>query len=386
MDRRQLLQSLAALAAAGPVLSACSAQQETQGGSGGGQAKVFKIGVYCPLTGELAENGQNFKRSFELFAEDANAKQALGDTKIELVIRDDKGEPKTAANIAQEYSQDSSIDATLGSFSSTAAMAAAPVLVKAGIPNICPTSSHPDYTGLGRGLYRGTDTQKIEAAFVAEHMVTKLNAKKIAIVFRQDDWGVSAAQNFEDKAKQLGVQVVGKQGVAPESRDLRSVVTTLQNSGADSLYVALQYSDAATMAQQMAAASWKPVVATATSLYSQKLLELAAAAVEGWNVSTFFFAQSTKPIIAEYVKAYHDKYQRDPDGFAAVAYDSIRVLVKAKQGVPQSGKDGRAKLVDAIYQTTLDGVTGTIKFDAHGDVEKPVSWLVVQNGKFAEAK
>ncbi|NNG17979.1 ABC transporter substrate-binding protein [Naumannella sp. ID2617S] len=366
-------------------VSGCSAMNQGGSAAPAGAPKTFKLGVYAPLTGETAENGQNFKRSFELYADQVNAAGGINGEKIELVIRDDKGEPKTAASIAQEFAQDESIDATLGSFSSTASMAAAPVLVKAGIPNISPTSSHPDYTSLGKGLFRGTNTQKVEAKQVAEFLGKTQGKKKIAIVHRQDDWGISAANNFEEGAKGLGVQITGKQAVAPESKDFRTVITSLRGGDPEAVYVALQYSDATVFAQQMAAAGWKPTVATSTALYTQKLIELGGAGVEGWYVASFFFSGSSKPVVAEYVKAYTDKYGKAPDAFAAVAYDSIKVLGEAKKQVPEDGAAGRTKLRDAISKTTVDGVTGSMKFDDKGDVEKSMTWLVVKDGKFTQA-
>lgn len=363
----------------------CSALNQGGSAAPAGAPKTFKLGVYCPLTGETAENGQNFKRSFELYAEQVNAAGGINGEQIELVIRDDKGEPRTAASIAQEFAQDDTIDATLGSFSSTASMAAAPVLVKAGIPNISPTSSHPDYTSIGKGLFRGTNTQKVEATQIAKYLGDTQGKKKIAIVHRQDDWGISAASNFEEGAKTAGVTITGKQAVAPETKDFRTVITSLRGGEPDALYVALQYSDATVLAQQMAAAGWAPTVATSTALYTQKLIELGGAGVEGWHVATFFFAGSDKPVVADYVKAYTAKYNKAPDAFAAVAYDSIKVLGEAKKQVPEDGAAARPKLIEAISKTTVDGVTGTMKFDAKGDVEKTMTWLVVKDGKFTQA-
>lgn len=342
---------------------------------------VAKIGVFVPLTGENAQNGQQIRDAVELYAKQYNEGQHKHT--ITLVVRDDRGEPKTATNIAREFSQDQDIIAVVGSFTSTASMAAAPILSKAGIPQISPTSSHPDFTSLGKYVFRGTPTQAIEASLIADHVTKKLGDKKAAVVYRQDDWGNSASAVFEKSFAADGGTIVGAEAVAPDSRDLRTLVTTLKEKNPDSVYVALQYSSAAVLAQRMRASGWQPNVITATSLYTHKLVELAGAdLVEGWYVPAFFFAESTNPVVKNFVAQFSQAYGQKPDAFGAVGYDSIGMIGAALDKVDATGSAGRKALGEAMFGVQLQGATGLMKFDSHGDVQKPITWLRIHNGQF----
>jgi branched-chain amino acid transport system substrate-binding protein len=371
------------LAIAGVAALALTACADSGGGgaSDGGGSATAKIGVFLPLTGENAENGQQIKNAVEMYADAYNKGDHPFD--IELVVRDDRGEPKTATNIAREFAQDDNIVAVLGSFSSTASMAAAPVFNTAGIPQISPTSSHPEFTTLGKYVFRGTPTQNLEATLIAKHTVESLGNETAAIIYRQDDWGNSAAEAFKKGFEANGGSIVASEAVAPDSRDFRTLVTSLQGKGAKSLYLALHYSDAAVLAQQMQASGWAPDVITATSLYTHELIELSGGkAVEGWHVPAFFFAESDEPVVKDFVNEFDKRYGQKPNAFGAVGHDAIAVLGAALDKVDKVGSAGRESLGKEIFNVEVPGATGTMKFDENGDVQKPITWLQITGDEF----
>lgn len=364
------------------VVAFASAAAFSAGGSAA--SSVAKIGVFLPLTGENAENGQQIKSAVELYVDEYN--KGKHSHTIKLVMRDDRGEPKTATNIAREFTQDADIVAVVGSFTSTASMAAAPILDKAGIPQISPTSSHPDFTSLGKYVFRGTPTQAIEANLIADYVADKLKSKTAAIVYRQDDWGNSAAHVFQKSFEEKGGKIVASEAVAPDTRDLRTLVTSLKEKNPDTVYVALQYSSAAVLAQRMGASGWKPKVITSTALYTHQLVELAGAdLVENWYVPAFFFAESTSPVVKNFVTAFQKAYGKLPNAFGAVGYDSMAMVGAALDKIDQVGTAGRKALGEELYRVSLEGATGRMKFDENGNVQKPITWLRIHDGKFIQA-
>lgn len=378
MARTKTLSFMALAVAGALALSACG---DAEGGGSSGDSNIAKIGVFLPLTGENADNGEHIKNAVEMFADEYN--EADHDFEIELVVRDDRGEPKTATNIAREFAEDDDIIAVVGSFTSTAAMAAAPIFDKAGIPQISPTSSHPDFTDLGNFVYRGTPTQDKEAALIAEYLKDELGQDKAGIIYRQDDWGNSASEQFEAGFEAAGGEITKIEAVAPDSRDFRTLVTSMKSAGIDSVYLALQYSDAAVLAQQMLSSGWEPTVITATSLYTHELMNLSGEdAVEGWHVPAFFFAESEEPAVANFVNAYEERYGELPNAHAGTGYDSMGMIGTALDTIDAVGKDGREALGEALFDAEFDGATGKLTFDENGDVEKQVTWLEIHDGEF----
>lgn len=366
-------------------LAACGSEDSGSGGAGDSGAAP-KIGVFLPLTGENAENGQQINDAIELKVEQVNEAGGVDGEPIELVVRDDRGEPRTATNIAREFAEDDDIIAVLGSFTSTASMAAAPILDTAGIPHLSPTSSHPDFTTMGDAIFRGTPTQDLEASSIAAHLFEDLGHSSTAVIYRQDDWGNSAAEAFAQGAETSGGEVVASEAVAPESRDFRTLISSLRGTDADSLYLALHYSDAAVLAEQLAASGWDPTVITATSLYTAELINLGQDAVNDWIVPAFFYAESEDEHVQEFVAAFEEANDEKPDAFGAVGYDTMSVVVEALGSVEEFGSEGRESLGQAIYEVQVDGVTGTMQFDEQGDVEKTITWLAIEDGQFVPAE
>ncbi|MDD4701087.1 MAG: ABC transporter substrate-binding protein, partial [Desulfovibrio sp.] len=65
-------------------------------------AEDIKIGLMCPLTGKWASEGQDMKNIVSLLADEVNAKGGINGRKIEIVVEDDAGDPRTAALAAQK--------------------------------------------------------------------------------------------------------------------------------------------------------------------------------------------------------------------------------------------------------------------------------------------
>lgn len=387
ISRRSFLAGIG-VAAIGGLASACSlgnANPDVSGVANTTAAETFQAGVYLPLTGDLAANGKDVQRGLDLYAEQINKAGGINGRQISLTYRDTKGEPKTAASIAQEYAQSDDFALGIGAFTSTATMAAVPVFIKNGIPNLAPTSSHPDYTTLGPGLFRGTPTVDVEAHVAAEFLVKTHGAKSIAIAYRQDDWGVFANESFVTSVEEFGGEIVASLPISLDTKDYRSIVTEIFAAKPDAVYFAGQYAEGAVFAQQLSATGWKPLITGSSALYGEKLTELAGDSVEDWYLPVSFFAEAKSQIVQQFVTDYTAKYGEGPRTFAATGYDSMHILVEAAKTVTETGKAARQPLAEALGKVDVEGVTGVLRYNDHGDLlPTPRTWLQIKNGAFVE--
>ena len=102
-------------------------------------------------------------------------------------------------------------------------------------------------------------------------------------------------------------------------------------------------------------------------------------AVEGLFLTSNFLAENPDDNVQQFVKEYEEAYGAEPDQFAAVAYDSLGLMVEA---LKVSGPD-RGKLRDALANIKdYEGVTGKTSFDENRDVIKDLIFMQIQNGKF----
>src|SRR5690348_7925705 len=104
----------AAVAAA--ALSACSSSSSTSAGNG--SKSPITIGASLSLTGSFSADGQAFKKGYQLWAKDQNAKGGLLGHKIVLKFLNDASNPATVVTNYQTLITVDHVALTIGPFSS----------------------------------------------------------------------------------------------------------------------------------------------------------------------------------------------------------------------------------------------------------------------------
>lgn len=344
------------------------------------QSKEIVIGLTAPMTGDSAEYGLVFKNAVDLAIEKVNNKGGINGKMLKLTVGDSKAEAKEAANIAQKFVSDNSIQAVIGDFTSTAALAGAPIYQKGGLVQLSPTSSHPDFTKTGTYMFRNIATQEVEGPILAEYAVNNLHKKKIAIIYINNDWGVVAKDNFMKKAQQLEAEIVAVEPYLPEQgKDFSAIITKISEKNPDLLFLGCMYTDGALIAQQARKANFMVDLMGTGSLYSEELIKLGGSAVEGLSVTCSFYPGENRPEVQDFVKSYQEKYGKMPTMFAAQAYDAANMIIEA---IKQGGTDRKSLRDKLAVLKDFPGVTGLTSFDENRNVNKALSKLVIKGGKY----
>jgi branched-chain amino acid transport system substrate-binding protein len=338
------------------------------------------IALSAPITGNYAEYGTTFKRAIELGIKQINAAGGINGRSIELIIGDSKGIPKESATLAQKFTSDSRIVAQIGDFTSTCSLAAQPIYDRAGMVQLTPTSTHPDFAPGSPYSFSIAGKQTEEGPFMARFAIETLQKKKIAFIYINNDWGIAMRDNFIKTAKNLGAEIVAEEAYFDGTTDFTAILTKFRALNPDLLYLTSMYNDGALISKQRQKLGWNDVmVMGAGSLYSPKFIELGGDAVENVYTSCVFFPDEPRPEVQQFVKGFEEAYQQTPNVFAAVAYDSAKLLAYAIQ---QAGMDRKA-IRDALAQVKdFPGVTGKITFSEAGDVVKEYRKMYVKDGKF----
>jgi branched-chain amino acid transport system substrate-binding protein len=362
--------------AAVPATTPATAAQPAAG-------KEILVGLFGPMSGAESQYGKNFSQAISMATDDLNRAGGIGGRPVKIVESDDRNDPKEAATIAQKYASDSNMMAVLGGFSSAASLNAAPIFQKAGIVQLCPTCSHPEFTKDGEYIFSLSNPQADEGPFNAKFTANTLGKKKVAVLWRKDDWGLTAKDNYERTFKELGGEVVLSEGLVADTKDWRPVLTKIKDLKPDVLYIALFYQDAAVMTQQAKQLGLDIPIVAAGSLYNIQFVKLAQDAAEGIYLPTTFFPNESNPKAQDFAKRYKEKYGVEADNFAAHAYDSALVLFEAMKKSDLTRKSIR----DALAQTKdLQLTTGVITFDANRRVHKDFTWLRVKGSEFVYYK
>jgi len=372
MDRRRFVRGVAALSAAGvvaaqglPVLAADTA----------------RYGVSGPFSGDNAEYGRIWKKAMSMALDEINAAGGVKGRKVELDYEDTQADPKQSVPVAQKFVSDKSLLAELGDFASPASMAASPIYERAKMVQFGFTNSHPDFTKGGEYMFSIVLSQEQDASFLAQTAFDKLG-KRQAVLYRNTDWGKSTQDIYVKKIKDLGGQVVAVENYLEDEKDFRAILAKVRDAEPDVVALISYYTDGALIVSQAASAGIKSKFVANGACYSPEFLKLGGTATNGVVLTTVFFPGNPRPDVQTFVKGYRQRYNEDPDQFAALSYDAVKIITWA---TAQGGFNRQAIQKAMATGTEIPSVIyGPFKFGADRRVDNAKAVPIqVQNGQFA---
>jgi branched-chain amino acid transport system substrate-binding protein len=375
-----LVVALALVAAAALlVVAGCGDDGEETGGA------PFKVGVAGPMTGQYANYGASHKAGAEIAIEELNANGGVNGGEASMAVGDDLGDPKEAVLVAQKFIDDADVVVINGHQFSGATIAAGGKYESVGLPMISPSATSPDITDLGAYIWRICMTDSVQGEGLAAYSVEVLGYTKVAIIYDNSDYGRGLAEAYEGAIPAAGGTVVEKQQYAGGDTDFRAQLTKIKAADPELLFLSGYYPEGSKIAQQAAELGMDVQLLGSDGYASDELPKLGGGAVEGMLVSTFFDYSKDDPAVQTFVEAYQAKYEgANPDWFAANAYDVIMLAAAAAE---LAGSNDRTAINDALAEMdAYEGISGSISFDENGDVIKPLSIVLVQDGSLVTAE
>ncbi len=346
-------------------------------------AEPYRIAMCGPLTGPGAQYGQSYKNSLEILRDKINAEGGIDGHMLEIDFYDDKQDPKETLNVANLIIADGGYIAMIGSQTSSCSMAAAPVMQRAGIPMIAPHASHSDYAKTGDYCFSLQMPNSYEARVQHEWAIDYLGAKRVAIIYSNDDWGLQNVEAATAACENKGVELVAAETfIAGNTKDFSPIITKVKEANPDYIYLAVLYSDACLLIPQMKMLDLNCALVGTNTLYKTEFIDVVGEDAEGIYIPNNF---STLHHTEEYEyleKAIAEKVDGGiVDSYVSHAWDALSILVKA---IREVGTDGAAIKDYLANMGPYEGVAGTFVFDENGATMKNVYVMQIQNGQFVE--
>ncbi len=354
----------------------------------------IKIGVIEPLSGSVAASGNYVRMGAEIARDWVNAKGGVNGRKIELVIEDNKSDPKEAASAAEKLIVRDKVPAIMGAWGSSMTLAAMPKLQEYGVPMVVETSSASSVTKSGNPwIFRISPPSEMEALGLAQY-VDKLGVKKADFLAVNTDWGRGSIQAFGDMLKKHGAEVGAAEYMEQSATDMSAQLTKIKGTGGDTLFLTTAVEQITlVLKQSQEQRLTRKVVTTGGSSSPSQLIKQAGAAAEGTYHIVFFMpwfpeampdGKLAKAFVDEWAKRGHP-FEGLTEGFRG--HDGIATIVEA---VKIAGKDEAKAIQQALWKVSFTGVNGPIKFDKDGPAgkesgqSKPSIFVVqIKDGKVA---
>jgi len=357
-------------------LAGCGAESTASSGD-------ILIASANPMTGDSAQFGDMKVKAIQLAIDEFNNANGLNGRKAKLVVGDDTGNPKEAPNVAQKFASDSGILAIIGHWNSSCTLAARGIYNSAQIPVITDSVNKAITDGTTPYIYRISLTDTTQATQLANYAYDKMGKRNAAVLYTANDFGTGIKTDFIKAFTEAGGKVVAEEKYFEgQSKDFSPQITNIKGKNPDLLFIAGYYVETALIAQQSASAGLNIPMLGTDGISSDELIKLGGKAVEGIKFTGFFHPEVKYPGTVEFVQAFKAKYQQEPDTYAALAYDSAKLVLEAikKEGATRQG-------IKTYLSSVKDfpGVAGPISFDSKNDVARKIIILTVKDGKIIPA-
>ena len=339
------------------------------------------VGVYAALTGPTATFGRGTREGVELAAEEINAAGGLlGGRKIRLIVEDDQGKPEEAATVVTRLITSNDVIAVIGENISANSLAAAPILQRAGVPMISPSSTNPAVTEKGDFIFRVCFIDSYQGDALAKFARETLKLERVAIIQDvKNAYSVGLAEFFGKGFAKRGGTITGVQSYSEGDADVRAQLTALRSTKPQAIVIPGYYTDVGTIALQARDLGINVPLLGGDGWDSPALLEIGGAALNGSYFANHYSVSEQRPEVQNFVKKFRAKHGKDPDSLNALSYDAMRLLADSIQKAGSvEGKAIRDRL--AIVKD-FPGVCGVISMGPDRNPIKPVVILKVEQGK-----
>ncbi|HSG81173.1 MAG TPA: ABC transporter substrate-binding protein [Gemmatimonadota bacterium] len=338
------------------------------GGAADDAANVVKIGVAGPLEQGL---GAHTLRGAELARDQINDGGGIRGRTLELAAMSDAGDPQRAVAVAESLLADAAVFAVLGHSNSGATLAAAPIYGQ-GLAAVSATATSPAVTEAGPWIFRVSPSDAATSASMAEYALREFGSRT-AVLYANDAFGRGLREAFGTAYVNGGGTLLSEYPyIEGQTEDFEPYLMGVEAARPDLIFVAgLDFGAARIIRQARGMGIETPI------LGGDGLLGLVGQdpIFDGTYVLVFYHPDAEGEANRAFVDAHRSAYGTEPDAYAALAYDAVRLLAQAAGEVGFDRQKVREYLEGVGNgRDPFPGVSGRIAFDEAGDpVEKGVA-------------
>jgi branched-chain amino acid transport system substrate-binding protein len=319
-----------------------------------------------------------YRNGWRLAVEQINAAGGLlGGRPVEIISRDDGGEPGNAVTAAQELVTLHKVDALAGTFLSNVGLAVADFAAQHKVPFLAaePLTDAITWEKGNRYTFRLRPSTYVQAAILARE-AAKLPITRWATIAPNYEYGQSSVARFKELLKALKpeVEFVAEQWPPLFKLDAGATVQALEESQPEGIFNVLFGADLPKFVREGSLRGLfegREVVSMLTG-EPEYMTPLKDEAPENWIVTGYPWADiATQPHDA-FVRAYKAMWDEDPALGSLVGYNTISALAVAFE---QAGATNAEQVVNTLEGMTFVSPMGEITFRAADHQSTMGAWV-----------
>jgi branched-chain amino acid transport system substrate-binding protein len=250
---------------------------------------------------------------------------------------------------------------------------------------VSPGSTNPNVTKVGDHIFRVCFIDPFQGTVMAKFTLNSLKKTRIAVLTDvRQDYSVGLSQFYKEYLTKNGGTVVSEQSYSSGDQDFKGQLTSIKGANPEAIFVPGYYNEVGLIARQARELGITVPIMGGDGWDSPTLTQIGGAALENTFFSNHFSVEDQNPVIQNFVRDYKARFNKDPDGMAALGYDAAKVLLDA---MTRAGSSEPAKVREALAATKdFEGVTGKITIDADRNAQKSAVVLTIKDGQFRYAE
>jgi len=307
-----------------------------------------------------------YKKGWEMAIEEINASGGLLGKKLEVISRDDGGNPGDAVRVAEELTTGGDVNILFGTFLSHVGLAITEFAGKKKVFFLAaePLSDKITWANGNRYTFRLRPSTYMQVAMLLPDALAA-KKKRWALVYPNIEYGQAATADFEDmmKARQPDVEFVTEQATPLGKIDAGAVAQAIDDAKPDAIFSALFAGDLTKFVREGSTrGTFKDrVVVDLLGGEPEYLDPLKDEAPAGWIVTGYPWNEINTPEHKAFLAAYQKRYNDYPRVGSIVGYLTVKSLAA---GITKAASTDSDKLVEAFEGLKVDGPLGPFTFRA----------------------
>lgn len=372
--KKNLLTKILASAMAVTLLTGCGSNNASPNS---GDSDVIKIGGIGPLTGEASTYGISVKEGALLLEKEINEAGGIDGKKIQFLFEDDQADPNSALQAFNKLVDNDKVVAILGGVTSGSTLAIAPNATSSKVPMITPTGTEPTITEVGgEYMFRGCFIDSFQGEILGEYASENLSSKTAAVLYSAgSDYSIGIAKSFKENFEAAGGEVLEFLTYNEGDTDFKAQLTKIKGSNPDVIVLPDYYNVVGLITKQARSMDISSQFLGGDGWESEDLVKIGGDSVDGAIYINHYYVGDETEAIQNFVASYTKEYGKEPDCFAALAYDSAKILVQA---IDKADSLDRTAIKDSMKSVEIESVTGKISFDENRSAIKGASIIKIE--------
>ena len=345
--------------------------------------KTVRLGLIGPMTGDNANYGTSTRDGAQIAVDEINEAGGVNGYTFVLDTQDSQGDPDSAVSAFGKL-MDSGMNVSLGCVLSGEAQSVITAAVEDGILIVTPTSSAVACIEGNPNAFRVCFNDAAQGTASADYIADNNLGTKIAVFYQSDiDYSAGLYETFAAEAAVKGLEIVEEQTfTAGSNTDFSTQINAIRDSGCDLVFLPIYAAEAATFLTQAAGKLDGVTYFGCDGLDGIQTKISDTSLIEGLMMLTPFAADAEDEATQSFVEKYVPVHGTEPDQFAADGYDAVYIVKAAMEqcGKTPADADFNEAMVAAMYEITVDGLTGTMTWDENNEPNKPAKAMVFHDG------